>query len=139
MTHTQDINPSEDAREKIIVYLELALKDAEKRIMELEGILRKNKQKLEDDAIKEYEIEEAHYKGKVKLLEDAKSKTERTSGHTLKKAYNKKCMEALHATLPEAKYTELEALLAENGIHLHHDKHHYGKHHHEDKEAVAAA
>lgn len=138
MTHTQDINPSEDAREKIIVYLELALKDAEKRIIELDTILRKQKQKLDEDAIKEYENEENHYKAKVKLLEDAKSKTERTSGHTLKKAYNKKCMEALHATLPEAKYTELEALLGENGIHLHHDKHHYGKHHHED-EAVAAA
>ena len=129
--HTQDINPSEDTREKLMALIEDALKVNESKVMEIETVMRKSKQKLSPEDIKEYEVEEAHLRHHAKLMADAHAKTERTSGHTLKKAYNRKCMDALRAVMPATQYADLELLLKQSGITLHHDRHHYGHHHHQ--------
>lgn len=116
---TASINPSEDDREMMIEFLQQVLGNTESKVKEIDVLMKKSKQKLSPEETKEMEVEKIHLNRNVKLIEDALSKSERTSGHTLKKAFNKKLLVAIKQVTPEDKCTDFEGILDKNGLYHH--------------------
>lgn len=117
MTVTADINPSEDDREQIRDLLMEAVKNSQSRIDEMESLIKHNKKGIQEEQKKEAEKDLVRYRRYSENLEDALNKCERTSGHTLKKAFNKKTMAAIKDTLTDqSQFTSLEKILQNNHL-----------------------
>lgn len=117
MTVTADINPTEDEREQIRDLLQEACKNSQSRIDEMESFLKHNKKGVQEEQKKETEKDLVRYRRYSENLEDALNKCERTSGHTLKKAFNKKTMVAIRDTLTDqTQFNSLEKILQQNHL-----------------------
>lgn len=115
-TSTADINPSEEDREIIHNVLQKAADNAHLKIEENEKLLKKHKN-MDPDAQKETEHENIKLRRYSETIEDALNKCERTTGHTLKKAFNKKAMTAIKDSLGDpAQCATLEEVLHNNHL-----------------------
>lgn len=113
---TADINPSEDDREVLFEMLKKASDNAHLKLEENEKLLKKSKN-MDPEAQKETEHDIIKLRRYSETIEDTLNKCERTTGHTLKKAFNKKAMTAIKDSLHDpAQYATLEEVLHNNHL-----------------------
>lgn len=114
--HTQDIDPSEDDREKMMEMLKFAMSKTKAKEVEFESMVKGNKKNLDPETKHEAEVEVKRCRRNSETLEDVMAKSEFTRGHTLKKAYGKKTMHILKDSMTDDKYKSMEELLHNNGL-----------------------